>query len=294
MTRCHQGFSLVELLVAMLVTSVVAAMLFQLFHQNERVTRDQMLIMEMQQTARIVGSQIADEIRMAGQGLPLYAVRFDPVPSEAVAVFLASSGSSRIDFQAALSNVETTTAINGPYDFSLGSTRSLTVQSSSGFSTGQFVYVSAYGLSSTPVWLRAELAGVSSTVWSVIPRNTGSTDTAVHFSASPAIALEEAESIYLSGGSVRRATAGNLADPANPVWGASNELGKNVTALSFTYYNSTGNVVQPTSLSNRMSIARVDIQLTVQTAGPLSNGTRPAYTFAAKTFPRNARVLHLN
>jgi hypothetical protein len=72
-------------------------MTFQLFYQNERVIRDQNRIMEMQQTARVVMSQIADEIRMAGQGVPTYGSTFDVSASEATAVFLGTSTSSRID-----------------------------------------------------------------------------------------------------------------------------------------------------------------------------------------------------
>src|SRR5262245_21557926 len=102
-----KGFSLIELLVALSVTMLLASMMFQLFHQNERVLRYQMLTMEMQQTARVVISQIADEIRMAGQGVPLYAAAFDAGPSEATTVILGSSGASRIDFRAGLSNIET-------------------------------------------------------------------------------------------------------------------------------------------------------------------------------------------
>src|SRR5262245_19274060 len=116
MTRT-KGFSLIEVLVALSVTMLLASMMFRLFHQNERVLRDQTLIMEMQQTARIVIAQIADEIRMAGQGVPLYATASDAGLSEATAVVLASSSASRIDFRTGLSNVETTTA--GPADFSL-------------------------------------------------------------------------------------------------------------------------------------------------------------------------------
>jgi prepilin-type N-terminal cleavage/methylation domain-containing protein len=86
------GFSLIELLLALMVSLVLATMMFQLFHQSERVLRDQMLIMEMQQTARIVTSQIADELSMAGQGLPLYASRLDSPPSEATAIFLKLLG----------------------------------------------------------------------------------------------------------------------------------------------------------------------------------------------------------
>jgi prepilin-type N-terminal cleavage/methylation domain-containing protein len=138
MTRQSKGFSLTELLVALSVTLVLVAMMFHLFHQNERVLRDQTLIMEMQQTARIVASQIADEIRMAGQGVPIYATSFDASPSEAIAVILGSSSASRIDFRAGLSNSESTTLGGGPINFDIGVSRNVSVAGTSGFSTGKF------------------------------------------------------------------------------------------------------------------------------------------------------------
>src|SRR5262249_5260455 len=119
----HKGFSLIELLVALVVALGLATMMFQLFHQNERVIRDQTLIMEMRQTARGVASQIADEIRMAGQGVPIHAAEFDPAPSEAVAIILNSSNSSRIDFRAGLSNIETSVSVSEPRDFTVGVSR---------------------------------------------------------------------------------------------------------------------------------------------------------------------------
>src|SRR5258706_12118958 len=106
MTISTRGFSLIELLMALGIAFILTTMMFQLFHQNERVTRDQTLIMEMQQTARIVASQIAEEVRMAGQGIPIEAAGFDSAPSEATVVILRTSTANRIDFRAGLSNVE--------------------------------------------------------------------------------------------------------------------------------------------------------------------------------------------
>ena len=63
----QKGFSLIELLLALTTTLALSAMVFHLFHRNERTVRDQTLLMEMQHTAQVVASQIADEIRMAGQ-----------------------------------------------------------------------------------------------------------------------------------------------------------------------------------------------------------------------------------
>src|SRR5262245_18757342 len=119
-----KGFSLIELLLALVVTLVLGTMTFQLFHQNERVVRDHTLIAEMQQTARIVTSQIADEVRMAGQGVPIHAAQFDAGPSDAVAIFLNSSSGNRIDFRAGLSNVETSPAAGESRDFTIGAPRS--------------------------------------------------------------------------------------------------------------------------------------------------------------------------
>jgi prepilin-type N-terminal cleavage/methylation domain-containing protein len=293
MTERQTGFSLIEVLVALSIVLCLSTMMFQLFHQNERVIRDQTLIMEMQQTARIVASQMADEIRMAGQGVPVYSSTFDAVPSEAVAVILDSSNASRIDFRAGLSNVETSTE-GGALDFNMGMPQSIPVQSTSGLLPGKFVYVSGIATGSAWSWMRAEVTAVSSTTLTLIPRNTGTTDATIHFNAAPAISLEEAVSIYLSGGSVRRAVTGSMSNLSSPTWSAANEIGKNFTALNFRYYDDNGAVVQPVSLSNRIRIMRVDIELTVVVAAPLSNGSRPTYSLAFKTIPRNLRVRHAN
>src|SRR3989449_8449556 len=52
-----------------------------------------------QQTARVVASQIADEIRMAGQGVPVHSSKFDTAMVESMAVVLPASTNSRIDFR---------------------------------------------------------------------------------------------------------------------------------------------------------------------------------------------------
>jgi prepilin-type N-terminal cleavage/methylation domain-containing protein len=294
MNRQAKGFSLIELLIALSVALILSEMMFQLFHQNERVLRDQTLIMEMHQTARVVASQIADEIRMAGQGVPLYAMGFDTVASEAAVVILGSSNTNRIDFRAGLSNVETATVGSGPTDFNIGVSRTVSVAAGAGFSVGKFVYISGPGTDSVWCWLRAEVTAVSSAALTVIPRNTGIADATVHFRAPPTAALEEAVSIYLSGGTVRRATSTIMSSTSTPTWSAANEIGRNFTELIFIYYDVGGNVVPPTSLANRMAIARVDIRLTVQVASPLTNGTRPTYSLSLRTIPRNISVRSTN
>jgi type II secretory pathway pseudopilin PulG len=283
------GFSLIELLFALAISFIVCLMTFQLFHQNERAVRDQTLIIEMQETARVVASQIADEVRMAGQGVPMYASSFDTSPSEAVAPILRSSTSNRIDFRASLSNVETVTTTATPFDLSLGVSKTLWVAETTGFAIGKYVYISTYS-----DWVRAVVTNVTWDKLTIIPRQTGTTNTTVRFGAPPSVSQEEAVSIYLTAGSLRRATAEDTTNPAYPIWSPANEIGKNVRSLSFTYYDANGQLTFPTSLANRLRIARVDVSITVETAGPLTNGTYRTYSVALRTIPRNVRIRSLN
>ena len=85
----------------------------------------------------------------------------------------------------------------------IGVARNLPVAGTSGFSTGKFVYMFGPGTNSNWVWLRGEIASLNSTSLTVIPRNTGTTAAVVQFAAPPTIFLEEAVSIYLSGGAVQ-------------------------------------------------------------------------------------------
>src|SRR4029077_13660298 len=107
----ENGFSLIELLITLAITLTVGMLLFHLFQNNERVIRDQTAVMEMQQTARVVASQIADEIRMAGQEIPVYSANWDTTMSEAVAGILPTSTTARVDFRAGLSS--THSAVTG-------------------------------------------------------------------------------------------------------------------------------------------------------------------------------------
>jgi hypothetical protein len=278
------------LLMSLTIAFVVTMMVFQLFHQSERATRDQALVMEMQQTARIVGSQIADEIRMAGQGVPLIAASFDPTPSEAATVILGSSSANRIDFRAGLSNVETAVASPGPLDLAIGVSRILSVADGTGFTAGKYVYVYGPSSNSAWVWVRAALTHASAFSLTLTPWQTGNSDTIVHFISTPTVSLEEAVSIFLIVDSVRHASASSMTDPANPIWGAANEIGKGFSALTFTYYDALGNVVVPGSLALRSAIARVDINLTVKAANRLTDGSQPQYSLAMRTIPRNLRL----
>jgi Tfp pilus assembly protein PilV len=274
-----EGFSLIELLITLVITLTVGMLLFHLFHHNERVVRDQAAVMEMQQTARVLAFQIADEIRMAGQEVPVYGSNWDAAMAEAVDVILPTSTSTRIDFRVGLSNTDTAVTGSSTLDIALYATRTLTVSDGSAFSTtlgttwpsGKFVYIWGPTSTSSWAWVRAQLIHITSTTLMVTPQQSSNMNPTTHFTGLPTISLEEAVSIYLNGNSVRRATGTDMTNPAAPMWSPSNEIGQNCTNLNFIYYDKNGNIIVPATLASRNSIARVDIQLTAQTANALSS-----------------------
>ncbi|HYR44064.1 MAG TPA: hypothetical protein VER98_13630, partial [Terriglobia bacterium] len=127
MSSLPKGFSLIELLLTLATTLTLSMMVFHLFHHSEHVVRDQTLVMEMQQSVRVVAAQIADEIRMAGQEVPVYTSNQDAATSESVVPIFATSTDDRIDFRAGLSNTETGVTGSVSVDLTLGMVRTLTV-----------------------------------------------------------------------------------------------------------------------------------------------------------------------
>ena len=267
---------------AITITVGIGMTVFQLFHQNERVFRDQNLIIEMQQNARAVAAQIAEEIRMTGQGVPVYAATFDSIPSEATTSIMPASTNSRIDFRAGVSNVETAATSPLPIDCALGVTATLSVASASGLSNGAFVYVWGPADNGTWAWIRAELIGVAGKSLTIVPRQAARNP--VRFVRLPTVSLDESVSFQISGTTIKRATASGGA------WSAANEIGRNFSSLTFTYYDGGNRIITPSSLMDRRSIARVDVQVVAQTSDSLSNGTRPNYSISLRAIPRNLRI----
>jgi hypothetical protein len=291
-----RGFSLLEVVSALAMSAGVGVVVFHLFHQNERLFRDQNLMIEMQQSARVVASQIADEIRMSGEGMPIYASTFDNVETEPVAAILSGSSHDRIVFRTGLSDTESYITNAMPLHLFLDSPVTLGVRDAGIFSdtlgtaspSGRFVYISGPAFHGAWSWTRAELTKITPTTLTVVPRQAG--DAGLRFTRTPAVTLEEVVSFYISGGFIKRAMAADMTDQTNPAWSSAQDIGRDFTSLVFTYYDKDNRVVMPNSLSNRLSIARVDVRVTAQTAGLLTNGTRGTYPLALRSIPRNARI----
>jgi len=268
------AFSLIEVLVATAITVGTGAAIFQLFHQNERIFRDQALIVEMQQAARVVASSIADDIRIAGQA----------IPPDIEDVLLPGTDTSRLNMRAGYSGTETNVTALLPFSVAIGTPVSITVETTSGFSTGRQVF-----LWTKDAWVRAAINSVSGSSKTLqLTPVTGSAQT-VQFITAPAISLDEAIAIYrdASANAVRRTTATNTENPASPSWAPANELAANVSALTFLYYDRSGMALTPGSLGFNSEVAAIECRISVRPSAPLSNGSSPTFSLSIRSLPRN-------
>jgi len=300
----QKGFTLIEILISISITLVIGVAVFQIFHQNERVFYDQNLVTEMQQAARAAIFQTADEIRMAGQGVPMYAETYADASSEDTVAILSGSNATRINFRAGLAPAETSLTGPGPITFSVGNPMAVTVNDAVGLynavgggPTGRFVYFSGASDASGWLWVRASIDSITPSIRSVgvTPAATGPVGNAgptVQFQAHPTVSLEEVIAIYQdsSSGSMRRTTATSMSDPVRPSWAPANEMVSNVTQLHFDYFDRFGNIIIPDTLTNRARIERVDIRLAVQTAQELRSHARQTFALSVRTNIRNAQI----
>src|SRR5438128_1130658 len=146
-----RGFTLLETLMTTGILAVglvgVAAIFSYSARANlntrHRTTATMLLYDKMEQ---FKSTPLADSL-WAGDGVPVYASRFDSLAQEGAAVVLASSTNNRIDFRAGLSLVETSVTTPVPLECTLGLSRTLTVADGSSFlnalgtttPTGKFV-----------------------------------------------------------------------------------------------------------------------------------------------------------
>ena len=269
-----RGFSLIEVLVATAITVGVGSIVFQLFHQNERIFRDEAMRVEMQQTARMVVSQIGDDIRIAGQSVP-------PALGDVV---LPGSTGQRLNLRAGISAIESIVTTAPPIAIALGNPVTLKVESTNGFSIGKQIFVW-----DTVSWLRATVDSVSGSAKSVRMTPSTGSGPSVQFGSAPIIGLDEAVTLYLdvAASTVRRATSSNTTNTANPAWGPANEVATNVLGLDFFYFDNAGHALTPNTNQNRASITTIEARVRVRSAAVLAGGTQPVYSLSVAAQPRN-------
>jgi Tfp pilus assembly protein PilW len=270
----EKGLSLVELLMTVAITLSVAAAAFHLFHNGERVFRDQALIVEMEQVARLLASQVNDDIRVAGQGLP-------PGLSDVV---LPGSGPSRVNIRAGFTATESLVTSAFPLPVEIAVPLTVGIESTVGFSSNRQAF-----LWTETDWARVTIdsvSGVSRTIRitpSVLSRSP------LSFTQPPSISTDEAVAIYRDATLqvVRRTTATNTNASNGPTWAPANELATNVTELAFLYYDASGKPLTVDDAEERQAVRMVETRITVRASGKLSNGSRPTYSLSIKTVPRN-------
>jgi len=271
------AFSLLEVLVATTLTLVTAAAAFQLFHQNARIFTDQSVILEMQQSARVVASQLADDIRMAGQGLP-------PSINETV---LPGSGVSRLNIRIGFNATESVVLSPLPMDVAVANPLTLAVETTSGFSSGRQVF-----LWTDSLWARALINSVSGSSKTIRITPSAISKTPLQIKTLPVLSVDEAVAIYHDSATntVRRTTATSTENPFTPNWAPANDLASNVRALTFLYFDGLNTPLTPDTPIRRSQIRTIEARVSVRSSSALSDGSRPVYSMSVRGAPRNSRV----
>ena len=271
------AFSLLELLMAMGVTLTTAAVVFLLFHQSERVFRDQAVLVEMQQTARLVLSEVIDDIRMAGQG----------IPSGLTDVILPGSDESRLNIRLGFSATESIVTSTLPVAITPGSPLTVGVESTSGFSANRQAFLWA-----GTGWARVTINSVSGSAKTIRFTPSLVTGPAMSFAVPPTISTDEAVSIYRDAATqaVRRTTTTNTENAAAPLWAPANELATHVTEFHFSYFDGADSSIAVDTADLRAQVAFIEVQITVQASNSLSNGSRPTYSLSVRSSPRNLQL----
>jgi Tfp pilus assembly protein PilW len=288
----NRGFSLVELMLSLILTLMIAMVVFQVFRQSDRSFRDQNLIARMQQNVRAVATQISDELRMAGQNIPLYNGKFDAAPIEACQTILDGSNGTQISFRSGISNVNSRATT--PLTYTIGTPATVTVTDATPFNTaiggvsGRFVYL--HGKTANLwSWVRAEVTAINvgTNTLTVTPAQNGSMGTT--FANPITVSLEEGISYRLNSNTIQRGTVSNFTNLTSPTM-VEAPVGNDFTSLQFSYYDRAGTAITPSTLASRAQVWRVDITVVGQTAQNLSNGTRPTFAMTVRTFPRNVGI----
>lgn len=286
---CDRGFSLIELLLAIVIVLGVVGAMFQLFVQSERLMRDREVLLETQQSARAVAAMIADEIFMGGQGVPLYAARFDTIGSEATEVFLPGTDASRLRLRTQSQNTDTVLGTSGPSTFEAG-VRVTAQTLDPGFRPAVGHYVFLWGQSTDAwTWIRARVepeTSPSGLALTPVQFGTGGN----RFVTLPRVSEEYAVSFRLSGRSIMRGELRNLSDLNDPLF-RELSVGDDFVRLEFVYYDGSGRVRDPATLAGRRDIRRVDFVLEAEGTATLSDGRRPHFIATMTATPRNLEIL---
>jgi hypothetical protein len=281
------GFSLVELLIAMALAVGLTVPMLQLLVQARQVFHDQSLVLEMRQTARAVAARIADDIRRAGQGVPLHAASWAAGTSGSEGVFLEGTGADALRLRLGPA-VADGLAAPRPMTFRLGESADLVLREPAGrYLPDEHLFL--WGRSDASwTWVRARVVAFDarSRRLDLLPVATSPEGGAL--TSPPVLAPEDAVSYRRVGDSIRRGELMDFSSP-EPRFRESS-VGEGFTRLTFLYYAADGSAVSPDSPEERARILRVEVHIEARTAAPLANGGYQSYRIKFPAVPLNVQV----
>lgn len=267
----QRGFSLVELLMALVLSSIFLASVTSEFLFSSRRTYDQRLIAETQDLTRALLDMLVFDLRMTGAGMPLSQSEFSDigvgVGAQSLPILLNST-SSHITIRLNENGHSTLlTAAYVPSGFNL----SFSVLSVAEFAEDDIIYLSNLynGRSGALVGSIGQITGQTITL------NSG-------YAASTGVS-------FASGATVHKVRTVSLQSP-NDLSGITRDNGSGPIVLaprstfSITYLNQTGTAMAlpltQVAVVNDLTGLRVDVSVTSK--APLEDGTN--YTAQASQF----------
>ena len=251
----EKGFTLIEVMIAGLITVIVLGGSIYVFVKQDKLIRQENARTDLRALGRLAMTELATEIRRAGYGFP-----------NGWGIFVAQA--AQLTFYANTFDTDTGTAgVQEAYttataDITVGHT-TITVADGSAFSSGNFIVVfDASGTVANP-WANGTVTSSSATVVNLTPGSPSA------FTATNGIVVNQYQTIGYGFDTVNNlltvsTDSGTPAAVVIPVIGS-------VTALSFTYFDATNTELVPATgsplaltFAERAQVRKIVISLTLQ------------------------------
>lgn len=260
--RNDQGFTVLEILVASAVGTIVLLGLYLLLETSHNTSSRGQQKLDIQQAARAGLDTMVRDLRTAGSGVPNPLDYTNPP-----AAFTAGTADS-ISFLADPLNANTVLTANA----SSGSTL-ISVNSTASFSPGGTVYIFGNDGESPPInhW---ETRVISSKTGTSLTLNAGLSNSYI---AGSQVAQPRTYTYDLAGTTLRRdAGDGNGPQP----------LAENISAMTIRYYDTADAEISPLSIPAHLNdIRRLEVRITASKGGELQGNQ--TFLLNSSVRPRN-------
>ena len=277
----EQGFTLLELLVALLISTVLLGNITSTIMTSTRQYHDQKVRTKTNENAHLLLDTLSYEVRMLGTGMPLGQEDFDMLDATLnnapLPILTTASGTY---LQIRLDEVGTEAIVVASYTPSFTS-RDVDVDDASDFSVGDTVYISNR--------TNGENGGLQSTI-TAINGNTITIDNA--YNATPAVVFDVGSLLH----KVDTITLDSTPSGITRQRGAETPVVLLPrSAMTISYFDEDGNTLTPPlSISQiRNDLMRIRIQITVDSRVALKNGVTYTADTQQDIFLRNLHLARL-